>query len=649
MGAYGWGTDGAVGDWLFEEGYRFDFYQAVRLLEAMFPDTARLGETADPHSEPVRFVSEPGFDFPGADIAEIRRSEGGDGEPPVTMRVNFMGLGGQLGPLPGAYTEVLHDQETQRDEDGRRITGFRDFLDIFNHRLVTLLYRVRKQHHIGLAMVPPVESPVASYLFALMGLGTPGLRGRLGVDDRVLLRYGSLLAQQPRSAVGLEGLLSDFFHVPVRLQQFAGRWHALSARQTTRLASPFGKDRATGHPLARNNGLAQSVVLGSRVWKQADGVSVHVGPLPLPTFLDFLPDGTAHRSLGELTRFYVDDATDFNFVLQLSPDAVPSSRLSMLAGPRLGWTSWLTGSPDVGSTGDGAPSPVIIAPRLLSPELQRLRVPLLEALPRDQFQHVQNEMERRSLQEGRVIAREGDAADAFFVINAGAVHVLRTELGKGQVLLATLTEGDTFGEIAFEDDKRYPTTFVTAEPCNLLALTHERLRGIMAKYPAIERAVDVYRRRFLPDPGEAQRLYLARVLLGLRCPLFGDLPIEGFYELAGEVAVAALPTGAVLVEEGTYGDAFFLIQDGTAMVRSDRADRPLSGPILHRGDYFGEGPLLTETPYPATVVALSPLDVIVLTRGALQRVVARYPPLERAIRLFYHHRSIEAVPASHDA
>ena len=47
-------------------------------------------------------------------------------------------------------------------------------------------------------------------------MGTAGLRGRLEVDDEVLLFYAGLLAQQPRSASALAGMLQDYFGVPVR-------------------------------------------------------------------------------------------------------------------------------------------------------------------------------------------------------------------------------------------------------------------------------------------------------------------------------------------------------------------------------------------------------------------------------------------------
>ncbi len=50
MVAHGWGKDGSLNDWLYEEGYRFDFFQAVKLLEiegrSSHPERAPDGEGA---------------------------------------------------------------------------------------------------------------------------------------------------------------------------------------------------------------------------------------------------------------------------------------------------------------------------------------------------------------------------------------------------------------------------------------------------------------------------------------------------------------------------------------------------------------------------------------------------------------------------
>ncbi len=248
----------------------------------------------------------------------------GRDEKPAEMTVNFMGLAGGMGPLPMPDTELIIERVWNKD------TAFRDFLDIFNHRLVSLMYRVRKMHRVGLELKAPDQSHVADYLFSLIGLGTEGLRGRMQVNDRALLLYTGLLAQQPRSAIGLELLLSDYFKVKVKVRQLCGAWYPLAEDQWTFIG-----------PTGQNQYLGEGTVLGTHVWDQQGKLELHLGPLTLEEFLDLLPGERGFRSLCELTQFYVGDEFDFEIQLTLKAAEVPESRLSAVSGPKLGWTSWL--------------------------------------------------------------------------------------------------------------------------------------------------------------------------------------------------------------------------------------------------------------------------------------------------------------------
>lgn len=321
MGTQGGGAGRPVAERLFSEGYRFDFYQAVRLLEILRPESDPVGERSDPRGEPVRFRSHAGFDFPASDVVRVTR----DGEDaPAEMTVAFLGVAGGLGPLPRPFTELLLERVARKD------TALRDFLDVFNHRLVSLMYRARKKHRLSLATSSPEESGVADYLYSLLGLGTPGLRGRMEVRERALLGYAGLLAQRPRSLVALERVLADYFQVRVKGDPLRGRWLALEEDQLTRIGE-----------WGRNQVLGGGAVLGTRVWEQQGALELRVGPLSLEEFTDFLPTGTAFRPLCELTRFHAGTELDFTVRLLLKAEEVPPARLGGGAGTRLGWTSWL--------------------------------------------------------------------------------------------------------------------------------------------------------------------------------------------------------------------------------------------------------------------------------------------------------------------
>ncbi len=53
---------------LVDEGWRFNFFQAVRLLQLMEPDSTPVGTGDDPEAESVRFSSRVSLSFPPGDL-----------------------------------------------------------------------------------------------------------------------------------------------------------------------------------------------------------------------------------------------------------------------------------------------------------------------------------------------------------------------------------------------------------------------------------------------------------------------------------------------------------------------------------------------------------------------------------------------------
>lgn len=325
MAAYGWRRRRAVAEGLFSEGHLFSFLQAVRLLETMHPERTPPGEGSDPASEVVRFRSAVRLGFPAGDVEEIR-PPGGAKTGPAEMTVHVLGLAGVHGPLPPAVAELAMERAFHGDR------AMRDFLDLFNHRLVSLLYRARKKYRPALDPGAPGQGRIATVLLSLIGLGTPHLSGRLGIQDRALLPYAGFLLAKPRPTVGLARLLEDCFGVAVEIAERKGAWHELEPIDVTRLGAG-GQNRALGI----------STVAGSRVWDQAARFEVRLGPLTFEQFQSFLPGGHAHGPLASVVRFSVREELDFSLRLTLKAAEVPGLRLG--CNSRLGWTSWLKTRP----------------------------------------------------------------------------------------------------------------------------------------------------------------------------------------------------------------------------------------------------------------------------------------------------------------
>src|SRR5262249_26350533 len=105
VAAYGWRQNRPVADWLFEEGYRFDFFQAVKLLEMINSGRVPIGEGSEPNKEAVRISSAIDLEFPASDVVEVAR--GRQNDDPAEVTVNFLSLAGALGPLPKPFTELV--------------------------------------------------------------------------------------------------------------------------------------------------------------------------------------------------------------------------------------------------------------------------------------------------------------------------------------------------------------------------------------------------------------------------------------------------------------------------------------------------------------------------------------------------------------
>jgi type VI secretion system protein ImpH len=324
------GADAPLERLLGEEGYRFDFFEAVRLLERLYPNRQPVGRDTSPSQEVVRFRSHLSMTFPPSAIHEIAPAENGSG--PTEMTVAFMGLIGPLGALPRHYTELVLERARAKDRT------LYDFLDLFHHRLISLFYRAWEKYRFPIAYERGVSKregydSFSLALFDLIGMGTAGLRGRLAVEDEALLSYAGLLAQHPRSASALEGLLRDCFGVPVRVVQFSGQWLLLSPEHCSQLG-----------PGETHNALGVSAVAGSRSWDPQAKFTVGLGPLTYAEFCRFLPCGDAFRALVAMTRFFAGQECDFDVQLRLRAAEVPACHLGHTgaSAPRLGWSAWLT-------------------------------------------------------------------------------------------------------------------------------------------------------------------------------------------------------------------------------------------------------------------------------------------------------------------
>jgi type VI secretion system protein ImpH len=345
--------------------FEFDFFQAVRLLERFAPKRMPIGLDGPPAEEVARFRAHLSMAFPPSQIVAL--DPPAEERPNPLLTVTFLGLYGPSGVLPTHYTQLLLD--IQRDVRGPERRSLRDWLDLFNHRFISLFYRAWEKYrfHLQYERGEAFRREPDSFtlgLRSLMGLGTASLVDRLlvhgakldgngadwGADERVapalariddlaLLHYAGFFLQRPRNSTNLRSLLADYFRLPVEVEQFRGQWLLIPESGQSRLGE-FGA-------------LGVNAVAGERVWDVQSRFRVRLGPLRYAQFEDLLPDPApvperkSFFLVAQLARLFAGSEFDFDIQLVLAADEVPAAQLvdGTGAGPRLGWTVWLISAP----------------------------------------------------------------------------------------------------------------------------------------------------------------------------------------------------------------------------------------------------------------------------------------------------------------
>lgn len=314
----------------------FEFFQAVRLVEQLSRQQAAgltlpVGYHEDPTQEALRFRASPSLSFPVSQINQVKLLRSSDTEPAVLeMQVAFLGLFGANGLLPQHYTELIIQRQQFKDH------ALRDFLDIFNHRMLSLFYRSWQKYHFYVGYEQAEQNktapdPFTRMLSSLVGNPITSTPKRQTALDEAVLFYAGYFANQRRSAWSLQSMLSDYFAVEVAVQQFQGKWLFLSRLSRTRL----GK---ANHYF---NQLGESTVLGARVWDCQHHFRLRIGPLSYAEFKNFLPGGKKLPLLIALTERYVGYGLSFDVQLVLQAAQVPLCQLGGKNPVRLGWNTWL--------------------------------------------------------------------------------------------------------------------------------------------------------------------------------------------------------------------------------------------------------------------------------------------------------------------
>ncbi len=331
----------AVIERLFQEPYRFEYFQAVRMLELWLKrhGTPQQGVVANF----LRFQNSTSLSFPASQIEamqteprELHRDARALGSALqnatlkyIRLTPTFMGLLGGNGALPSHYTERIAAHVLYEKDEGPRA-----FLDTFSNRSLALFYEAWRKYRLELKYQIDGKDTFLPLLLSLAGLGNESLRKRLtdeeggGVLDESMGYFAAAMRHRPASASQIARVLAEYFAQPVKAVQFIGCWYDVPPAQQTML----GGANAT---------LGAGAMSGSRVWQRDLRMRLEIGPLDRKSFDSFLPGGRAARALKSMLTMFTGVSLEYEVQLVLAAADVKGASLDEGSGGRLGWDSFL--------------------------------------------------------------------------------------------------------------------------------------------------------------------------------------------------------------------------------------------------------------------------------------------------------------------
>lgn len=336
----------SVIDSLISDPYRFEFFQAVRVLEKSF---INKGIKTGLAGERISFRNSLTLSFPPSEIELFARHvspastadgcsegqlNGNTGNTPgddirYEITPTFIGLTGPMGAMPRHYTEKLIEREVlYRDRAARA------FLDVFSNRMVAMFYEAWKKYRLPVQYEQDKKNRFTPLLLALTGCNQDEVRstlqdGNKDVFDESIAHYAGILRQRPLSAWNVRSVLADYFHTPIEIEQFVGRWFMIPDEQRSTLSGAYAE-------------LGVSTFCGERVWQRQTRLRILIGPMSRQKFLSFLPYGKAARSLARLLALSLGQSFEYEVRLLLRKDDIFPAQLGNTEQPaRLGWDTFL--------------------------------------------------------------------------------------------------------------------------------------------------------------------------------------------------------------------------------------------------------------------------------------------------------------------
>ena len=282
-----------------------DFFELVRRIEHGRPDFPRLGKAARPTQENVRFGQTPYLHFPPTEIAEIRQ---GNGNGEALIMTYFFGLLGVNGPMPLEFTDyVFQRSHNYYDQTWRR------FLDIINHRFLTLFYRAWAENEQTVSFDRADDDKITDIIRALAG--TPS---DMFPSDRAFpyltANYANHFGRSVKSRSSLEQILHNVLKSDVKVKDYVISSYDIPKGVRCRLGS------------RETSVLGKNIQLGRTYMSATREFEIEVGPVSFAESIKWMPGTRGFELINRIVTAYLDRPLDYTLTFIVIGKTVPEVR-----------------------------------------------------------------------------------------------------------------------------------------------------------------------------------------------------------------------------------------------------------------------------------------------------------------------------------
>ena len=297
---------------------RFGFHQLVEsIAEASSINLDELENTLIGESI-FRFFTNPKINFPVGDIEQLIILEE-DGREVFQFLVNFLGLQGSSGPLPGSVLD-----EIAEEHNNNPIQSI--YLYFFNHHLITVFHQIWRKYKYYIKFNSNFYDNYSRNIMNLLGVSRDFIKFTHLNWHKIFYHLG-IIQSGIRTKEALTSIIQHYFDLhDISLEEHVRKIVEVEVEQKNQVG-------------IKNVMLGENFILGDKVESFSNKFRVNINNLKLDEFHQFLPNTKKYRQLQELIRFLLKDPLPYDVLLGLHPDTKSTFILGKDNSSFLGWTT----------------------------------------------------------------------------------------------------------------------------------------------------------------------------------------------------------------------------------------------------------------------------------------------------------------------